>query len=418
MSPRAVLPFDIIALIVDIAIEAAMENDDINFLKRLNLVSHYFHQNCSKYRFATLEIHDTHPKPSRSLDTFVKLLENSPTPDVLKYKYVRCLTYKLDYVPYQGNPPNPDSSLILLHRLRTISCLTYLKISTFNWSFLKPSLASALLHLMHLPTINHIDLSNVRNFPLSSFTPSVNLHRLDIHNMSPYDKDNVFENFQSGMMPKLREFHTSSSDTMTSRLFHARGQDGRPAFNFRDLRGLSMPFTDSEEDKSNIRSFLQNAKLLERLHLYIRDRSLVELHDIFSSTAHTLKVLDFTVSLYDRQIQVFLGGICEELEALAGHNMLEALSFKVLVLVDSSDTENFIGSTIQEVEKVLVKPGWSALRRVSFEVSCSTRNSLRWVDRASWSKLQQFLDSLLDKYLSHLSKLDFVAFNYSAEVAW
>ena len=94
---------------------------------------------------------------------------------------------------------------------------------------------------------------------------------------------------------------------------------------------------------------------------------------ILSSTARTLKVLDLTVSLYNKRISVFLKGICEELEALAGHNMLEALAFKVLVDWHTSDTDDFIGSTMQEVEKVVVKPGWSTLRKVSFKVSCRSR---------------------------------------------
>ena len=49
----------------------------------------------------------------------------------------------------------------------------------------------------------------------------------------------------------------------------------------------------------------------------------MELHEILSPCARTLKVLDLSVYLHA------LGGICEELEALAGRNMLEALSFRV-----------------------------------------------------------------------------------------
>ena len=45
--------------------------------------------------------------------------------------------------------------------------------------------------------------------------------------------------------------------------------------------------------------------------------------------ARTLKVLDLTVSLYYIRNPVFLGGIFEELEALVGRNVLEALSLKV-----------------------------------------------------------------------------------------
>jgi hypothetical protein len=117
-----------------------------------------------------------------------------------------------------------------------------------DWNELDSSLTSAFLHLMHLPAVNHIDLSFIAFFPLSSFTPSVNLHRLDISRVGPSfsdrgPKDGCSEIVQSGMMPKLREFHTSEASSMTAKLLLAKGQDGRPAFNFMDLIGVSMPYT-------------------------------------------------------------------------------------------------------------------------------------------------------------------------------
>ena len=71
------------------------------------------------------------------------------------------------------------------------------------------------------------------------------------------------------MMPKICEFNTLESSLLTAKLLRAKRPDGRPAFNFIDLRPLSMSFTDFE-DEQNIRYLLQNAKLLERLHLSIR----------------------------------------------------------------------------------------------------------------------------------------------------
>jgi hypothetical protein len=65
------------------------------------------------------------------------------------------------------------------------------------------------------------------------------------------------------------------------------------------------------------------------------------------------------------------------------------------------------------VEKVLVKPGWSALRQVSFNVLIVCRQ----VSREDRAKLSEVLQSLPDKYLSHLSKIESVSFNYSAYVA-
>ena len=41
---------------------------------------------------------------------------------------------------------------------------------------------------MYLPTMNHINLSFIHNFPLPSLSPSVNLLRLDISHLSCLDK--------------------------------------------------------------------------------------------------------------------------------------------------------------------------------------------------------------------------------------
>ena len=84
--------------------------------------------------------------------------------------------------------------------------------------------------------------------------------------------------------------------------------------------------------------------------------------------------------------------------------MLEALSFEFRVAGD--EIEDFIGSILQKLEKVLVRviPMWSALRQVSFRVLISAmENSVELCEA-----LQSY------KYLSHLSKLESIAFNYSA----
>ena len=125
-------------------------------------------------------------------------------------------------------------------------------------------LTSAFLQLMHLPAINHIDLSSIENFPLSSLALSVNLHRLDISDLrhsNPLDSSEIV--VQSDM-PKIREFHTSESSLLTSKLLHAEleRQDGRPALDVMNLRRLSM-FSRWSEDEQNIRYLLPNAELLK-----------------------------------------------------------------------------------------------------------------------------------------------------------
>ena len=200
-------------------------------------------------------------------------------------------------------------------------------------------------------------------------------------------------------MPKIREFHTSGSCLLTKKLLDVKGQNGRPVFNFMDLRQLSISFV-YVEDKRNIQCLLENAKLLERLHLTVDiGMSLV---GVLSTGARTLKVLDLTLSLYQYRVSP-LAWLCKEFEAMTGHNTLEVLSFEVLV--DSHHTFDSVGSTIQQVENILVEPGWSALRRVSFELI---------INRGGSAELTEALQSLPDKYLSRLPKLESVAFNYSA----
>ena len=411
----SVLPFDIIAHIIDIV----GENKGTDLLKELSLVSYSFLQICSKHLFATIELHDAVPMchVASSKKGFVKLLESRP--DVVKH--IRKLTYKMGF----DSPTNFDNddhvlSPILPNLLRTIPRLNCLKITASRvliWNLLDSSLKSAFLHLMHLPTTNHIDLSYIHNFTLSILTPSVNLHRLDLSYMECEDDDDTPEIDQSEMMmmviPKIREFHISECSLLTTRLLRSKRQDGRSAFDFTDLRRLSISFSHVEDER-NLRYFLQNAKLLEKLHLSVgvgRTRRLAELHDIFllsPSASRTLKVLDLTVPLVCGDfVSLPLAGLCEELEAMTGHNMLEALSFEIRV--DGHETEDYIGSIIQRVEKELVKPGWSALRQVSFKVliACCL------VSKENIAKLFQALQYLPDKYLSYLSKLDSVAFNYS-----
>ena len=224
--------------------------------------------------------------------------------------------------------------------------------------------------------------------------------------LEPFDQhreDVFFENLQSETMPKIREFRTSNSPGLTTRLLHAKRQDGRPAFNFMDLRRLSMSLI-LPQDQQNILYLLQNAKLLEELRLSVdAGQSLV---GILSTSARTLKVLDLAVFLHHYRVPQ-LAGLCEELEAMMGDNILEALFFEFHVTVGHT-TEDFIGSIIRKVENILVKPGWSALRQVSFKFTPT--------HRGVGEELSEALQSLPDKYLSHLSKLESVTFNFSVSV--
>ena len=118
-------------------------------------------------------------------------------------------------------------------------------------------------------------------------------------------------------------------------------QNGQPAFDLINLKRLSITFTEFEDER-NIRYLLQNAKFLQQLRLSAnRTRSVVGVLSE-SLSARTLKILDIVFLLFSDPL---LSGLCKELEAMAGHNVLEALSFEV------RDADG-LGTKLQELENV------------------------------------------------------------------
>lgn len=416
-SSESPFPFDIITLIVDII----GENDDKDLLRDLSLVSHSFNQICLKYLFASIHIDDG---DSSSKVAFVNLLDRIPD----AAKHIHKLTYSCNRT-YRLSPSswNYANNLLLLESiqhlpelLRTLSRLNSLKITStseeFYWDDIDSSISSSFLYLMHLPSINHIDLSSIQEFPLSNFTTSPNLHRLDISFMKLFDYEPNPEEpeefspseiiIQSSRSPSIHEFHSFFSTLFTTKLLYAIRHDGQAAFDFTNLRVLYICLSD----EWNVRHLLQLTTSLEELHLsHGPAQCLLTIHDIFSTSAVALKVLSFTVSsgLYGNHLNERLIGLCEGLEAmLVGNNVLETLSFEFHV--DKQETEDSIGPELQSIENVLVKPGWFALRKVSFKITFiqyETGPSLRLHKALS--------QTIPHKYLSQLSKLESVAFDYS-----
>ena len=116
------------------------------------------------------------------------------------------------------------------------------------------------------------------------------------------------------LSPKIRVFCAFNSSLVTMKLIQAKMQDSRPAFNFMDLRQLSMSIA-CIDDEPNFRYLLQNAKFLEKLHLSVGPFRCGTLTGFLSLNARTLKALDLSIPLYSTGInRLPLGGFREELE--------------------------------------------------------------------------------------------------------
>ena len=82
------------------------------------------------------------------------------------------------------------------------------------------------------------------------------------------EEDNHFKTVQWEMLPKIREFNTSSSHLLRKKLLDVKVQDGRPYFGFMDSISFKASGIHFKEEE-NIRCLLEKAKLLEKLHLSV-----------------------------------------------------------------------------------------------------------------------------------------------------
>ena len=92
---------------------------------------------------------------------------------------------------------------------------------------------------------------------------------------------------------------------------------------------------------------------------------------------------------------------------MTGENILEALSFDIFI--QEGDDQEMIGPIIQDIEKALVKPGWSALRQVSISVKAQGIGNLE-----VRAEMEEDLQSLAENYLSQL--LEVVELRYKVDI--
>ena len=123
------------------------------------------------------------------------------------------------------------------------------------------------------------------------------------------------------------------------------------------------------------------------------------------SSFSTLTLLHFRVSLYADDFQDPLSGICDELAAIAGHNVIEELDLEILAYADYRHmykTSDHWGGRLDDV----LATGFPRLGRVSLHVLISTIARSRHLILADKVKKLQF---------PWLSKNSIVKFNFSVK---
>jgi len=252
-QPIAVIPFDVYGLIID---SLAEDDEELTTMRACSLVSRAFLPLARKYIFASVKINNP-LATSPSLDRFVLLIEHNPKIGDYVRKFDYCLAAH-DHIPHTLGKLTKLRSLTIWHH--TENKLVW----RTNWP-----MRSALLHLMQLPTLNHLKLRWITNFPVSDLIHSSSLKHLEIEYINFAAKDIVPSS--TTPLPRksvcLREYSAGlRSASATKKLVEAKRPDGLPIVDFTALTRVTANF-DDQEDINAIRPIFIQAKQLEEIDL-------------------------------------------------------------------------------------------------------------------------------------------------------
>lgn len=250
------LPYDIAAHIVDIL----AAQGDLAAVKNASLASSALLHLSRRHIFHTIP---TYTDLLRSLKRpFISLLLSNPA----IAQYIRILHYEV-------HPDDHQLSPLLPTLLQTISHLECLRMSSatdsygkFDWTTIDPLLQSALLHLMHLPTLTRFDIARARNIPISALAPCINLKQLDISYITVAPSEELGAPSAPAQTPRILHFRTDSSQTAVGKLLRARWKDGHPVLDFTHVKTLVLDF-DMFHDVQLTEEVFKTLGHLEELHI-------------------------------------------------------------------------------------------------------------------------------------------------------
>jgi len=221
------LPYDIVGRIIDIL---AAEGD-LAPVKNASLTSSSVLHLCRRHIFRTISYGSSFHR-----SCLPKLLVNRDNSAIVQHiKNLHLSLY---------NPNNPLLvSPLLPNFLHTIPHLECLRISGYvDWTEIDPLLRSALLHLMHLPTLTHLGFSGIRNIPISALAPCANLKQLDIDctTLAPFEDQSHSLRMSCSKTPRILRFKTTESKTAVERLLRAKWEDGGPVLDFTHIDNIQL----------------------------------------------------------------------------------------------------------------------------------------------------------------------------------
>ena len=227
--PSIVFPLEIEEMILDLLAE---DDEGHSALRMCSLVCQRFLPVCRRHIFGSIVLNDRDVVSPPTSHAFERLLRE--TPEIADY--IRKLDYTIRIADL--------TSLSIQESLKRISRLEFLSVRHHNWLGLDWSnnpIRPALLHLLHLPTLTHFKVTNIRGFVVSDLIPCINLKYLDIGILKTVAAETTFPAVLPEHSIRLNEFVAGiGSPAAIVKLCTARRPDGRPIIDFGSLSKITV----------------------------------------------------------------------------------------------------------------------------------------------------------------------------------
>ena len=229
------IPLEIEETILDLLAE---DDEGHSALKTCSLVCHAFLPICRKHIFENIVL-NAHNSFSSNIHAFERLVRE--TPEIADY--VRKLDYTIRNSDLTSSP--------ILESLKRVSRLEFLTVRRQGWNtgfgWRNCPIRPAFLHLLHLPTLTHLKLSEIEDFVASDLIPCVNLRYLDIG----IYMSGAYETTFPAVFPKhsihLNEFLAGiRTSVLIMKLCKAQRPDGQPIINFGSLSKITVAIDEIE----------------------------------------------------------------------------------------------------------------------------------------------------------------------------
>ena len=245
---KPILPLDVIGNIIESLVEDIDEG--LDYVKACSLVCHSFLPLCRAHIFSSITIKvagntgssDSDERYySNTTEAFGQLVLE--TPEIARS--IRNL-----YIIIVD--PRSQSGHLFNQVPQNLTRLQLLSLSrwcTVDWNNISSSMQHSLLNLVHIPTLSHLSLKRIKNFPISHLDTCTNLKQLFAEalyiQLGTGEQNESASSLLSHKPMRLQELGIKIFKMSDLLLLTARRSDGRTVLDFSGLEKISITFLEA-----------------------------------------------------------------------------------------------------------------------------------------------------------------------------